>query len=267
MTKNYRGHHVLVSVWNCRGKCSSVKQENKWGEALSVMLHIEKIPIFCLHDVTLGQGAETDWPALWGAVSSGRIPKDSQWPQPAPTWWGAHSVCKRSSPSPTLRPKPRPSWVSCPASYQQPINVPKPKLKIQLWWWKHNQQRKNSRTGWDVKYPILCDVLKHHQAQHPSRPLTVAICTKLRRSSHFPGIPSHPAPPISRSVWAAPPPGGWNSWQPCPWGLTFPILLVRYCIKQVWGWIKDTWTIWWRLAEQVDLTEQCLKNYKTACDG
>lgn len=102
--------------------------------------------------------------------------------------------------------------------------------------------------GRSVKYPILRDVLKHLWAQHPSRPLAAAICTKIRRSSHFPGIPSHPAPPISGPVCADPPPGGWNSWQPCPWGLTSPILLVRYWTKQVWGRIRDPWPIWQRFA-------------------
>ncbi len=204
-------------------------------------------------------GGVSDWPVLWGAVSSGRIPKDIQWPQPVRTWWGAHSVCKRSSPSPTLRPKPRPSWVTCPASYQRPINVPNPKPKIQAWGWKQRQKRVDEGKlqdwmGFYVKYPSLRDILKHLRAQHPSCPLAAAICTKLRRSSHFPGIPSHPAPPISNPVCADPPPGGWNSWQPCPWGLTSPILLLRYFIKQVWGWIKDPWTIWQRLAEWSDLT-------------
>lgn len=182
----------------------------------SVMLHRcvrdgrRSLIIFCPHDVTAGQRGETHWPAPWGALYAGRIPKDTQWWPPAPTWWGAHSVCRRSSPSTTLRPKPRPSWVSCPASYLQPINGPNTEPKIQVWWWKHEQKNTlQDRMGRLLKYPLLRDVLKHLRAQHPSRPLATAICTKLRRSTHFPGIPSHPAPPIiSHPVRADPPPGG-----------------------------------------------------------
>lgn len=162
---------------------------------------------------------ETDWPVLWGAASSRRIPKDTQWPQPAPTWWGAHSVCRRSSPSPTLRPKPRPSWVTCSSPYQQPINEANSPPQIQVWGWKQTPKRAEEEKlqGWMgrwVKYKIHSNGLKLLQAQHPPRPLAAAICTKLRRSSHFPGIPSHPAPPIGCPVCADPPPGGWNSWQP-----------------------------------------------------
>lgn len=168
------------------------------------MLHRCSLPnsILCLHDVTLGQGEETDWPAPWAAASSGRIPKDTQWPQPARTWWGVHSVCRRSSPSPTLRPKPRPSWVTCLASYQQPINVPTPKPKIQSVRMKKKKKREkvrnNSGTGWDAVWNIQSSaiVLKRLRAQHPSCPLATAIRTKPRRASHFPGLPSHPAPPI-----------------------------------------------------------------------
>lgn len=82
------------------------------------------------------EGEETDWPALWGAASSGRSPKDTRWPRPAPTWWGAHSVCRRSSPSPTLRPEPRPSWVtwSCvlPATHKctQPKAIYDPGVRM-----------------------------------------------------------------------------------------------------------------------------------------
>lgn len=103
--------------------------------------HRDLKPLFCLCDVILGQGEETDWPARWGAVSSGKIPKDIQWPQPALTWWGAHSVCRHSSPSPTLHPKPRPSWVTCPVSYQQPINVPTLKRRIQVRVWKQKGKK------------------------------------------------------------------------------------------------------------------------------
>lgn len=138
------------------GKKCSQAEEAQWSQDSLLKPH------FCLCDVTLGQGEETDWPARWGAVSSGKIPKDTQWPQPAPTWWGAHSVCRRSSPSPTLHPKPRPSWVTCPASYKQPINVPAPKRKIQVWGWKwggggrkkSGNEKINSRTGWDAMWNI-----------------------------------------------------------------------------------------------------------------
>ena len=102
------------------------------------------------------EGEETDWPALWGAVSSGRIPKDTRWPQPAPTWWGAHSVCRRSSPSPTLRPKPRPSWVtwSCvlPATHKctQPKAIYDPGVRMK----PEGTKKKKVKMKKKLRYPI-----------------------------------------------------------------------------------------------------------------